>query len=55
MCTMTVGAFGCHGETFREKLDAYFAEHAQEIRKRIAAWNCFNSFQPDYIITEREL
>ena len=55
MCTMTVGAFGCHGETFREKLDAYFAEHAQEIQKSIREWDAYNLHEPEYRITEQEL
>ena len=52
------GAFACigslsgHGETFREKLDAYFAEHSQEIQKSIQAWDKYNL---EYRITEQEL
>ncbi len=44
-----------HGETFREKVDRVFLDHAQEIGERIKAWNDFNSNKPDYIITEKEL
>lgn len=55
------GAFACigslsgHGETFREKLDAYFAEHSQEIQKSIQAWDKYNLYKPEYRITEQEL
>ncbi len=55
------GAFACigslsgHGETFREKLDAYFAEHSQEIQKSIREWDAYNLHKPEYRITEQEL
>lgn len=55
------GAFACigslsgHGETFREKLDAYFAEHSQEIQKSIQVWDKYNLYKPEYRITEQEL
>jgi hypothetical protein len=55
------GAFACigllsgHGQTFREKLDAYFAEHAQEIQDSIQAWDAYNLHKPECRITEQEL
>ena len=55
------GAFACigslsgHGETFQQKLDAYFVEHAQEIQKSIQAWDEYNLHKPEYRITEQEL
>ena len=55
------GAFACigslsgHGETFREKLDAYFAEHAQEFKDSIQAWDKYNQYESEYHITEQEL
>ena len=55
------GAFACigslsgHGETFREKLDAYFAEHHEEIQKSIQAWDNYNLRELEYRITEKEL
>ncbi|MBR1843340.1 MAG: hypothetical protein IJ793_00460 [Opitutales bacterium] len=55
------GAFACigslsgHGGTFQEKLDAYFAEHAQEIQESIQAWDKYNLYKPEYRITEQEL
>jgi hypothetical protein len=52
---MTVGTLGCHCETFRKKLDAYFAEHAQEIQKSIREWGAYNLHKPEYRITEQEL
>lgn len=50
-----MGALACHGETFREKLDAYFAEHAQEIQESIQAWDAYNLDKLEYRITEQEL
>ena len=55
------GAFACigslsgHGETFREKLDAYFKEHAQEIQKSIQVWDDYNLHKQECRITEQEL
>ena len=55
------GAFACigslsgHGETFQQKLDAYFAEYAQEIQESIQAWDMYNKHKPEYHITEQEL
>lgn len=50
-----MGALACHGETFREKLDAYFAEHAQKFQKSIQEWDAYNLHKPEYRITEQEL
>ena len=55
------GAFACigslsgHGQTFREKLDAYFAKHHEEIQESIQAWDEYNLHKPEYRITEQEL
>lgn len=55
------GAFACigsllgHGETFQQKLDAYFAEHAQEIQESIQKWDDHNLNNPEFRITEQEL
>ena len=55
------GAFACigslsgHGETFREKLDAYFKEHAKEIQESIREWDVYNLQEQEYRITEQEL
>ena len=55
------GAFACigslsgHGETFREKLNAYFTKHAQEIQESIQAWDGYNKHKQEYYITEQEL
>ena len=55
------GAFACigslsgHGETFQEKLDAYFAEHREEIQESIREWDVYNLNKPEYHITEQEL
>ena len=55
VCAMTVGTLGCHGETFQQKLDAYFAEHAQEIQKSIQKWDDHNLNNPEFRITEQDL
>ena len=47
VCATAVGALACHRETFREKLDAYFAEHAQEIQRSIQEWDAYNLHEPE--------
>ena len=55
------GAFACigslsgHGETFQQKLDAYFAKHAQKIQESIQEWDVYNKHKQEYHITEQEL
>ena len=55
VCATAVGALACYGETFCEKLDAYFSEHAQEIQRSIQEWDAYNLHEPEYRITEQEL
>lgn len=55
VCAAIIGMLSCHGETFQEKLDAYFEEHKKEIQASIQAWNFYNMRQSGYCITEQEL
>jgi len=55
VCIVMTGALSCHGETFQQKLDAYFAKHSKEIQKSIQAWDNYNLHKPEYHITEQEL
>ena len=52
-CATAVGTLAGRCETFREKLDAYFAEHHEEIQKSIQAWDDYNKHEPEYRITEQ--